>query len=238
MPPMTIADINSEIREICDADSTSLPAATLLWRVNEAYKEIVGKLIAIDRRWVFGDENYTTEPTFVQNLVNSQQPYDFPSSTFLNVFKVEVLDNSSIWHTLEPIILDDMSGDAQLEFHKTDGRPYYYEKRDNFLYLYPSPDNGVTVTLTSGLRVIGQRGADVFTSTQVTTGTKEPGFASPYHMLLVYKASFPFLIKYHQERIPTIRSEILRLEKELIEFYSTKGRDEDFRLKVESINYK
>jgi len=226
---MTIADINTEIRELCEADSNNLTNATLLYRVNEAYKEIVGKLIAIDRRWVFGDENYSAEPTFTQNLVNSQAPYDFPSSTFLNAYNVEVLDNSGIWHLLERITLDEIKEkweQAQLEFMKTDGRPQYYEMRDNFIYLYPSPDNGVSVTLTNGLRVIGQRGADVFTSTQVTTGTKEPGFASPFHMIIVYKAALLHLVKYKPARVSAVLSEIKRLEKELIEFYSQKGRDE------------
>ena len=223
---MTIADINTEIRDLCDADSTSLTAATLLYRVNEVYKQIVGKLIAIDRRWKFGDENYTSQPTFTQDLTNGQRQYDFPSSTFLNAYTVEVLDNHSNWHTLNRIDLEDViRQNAQLEYQETSGRPNEYEMRDNFIYLYPPPDNGVNVTLTAGLRVIGQRGADVFTSAQVTTGTKEPGFAAPYHMLLVYRASLPHLLKYQPERLNAVYAEINRLDKDMIEFYSQKGRD-------------
>lgn len=236
---MTIADINTEIRSLTDTDSTSLTNATLLYRVNEVYKEIVGRLIAIDQRWVFGDENYTAEPTFTQNLVNAQKPYDFPSSTFLNAYNVEVLDKGGIWHLLKRITLEDIKsqGIAQLEYYKTNGLPIEYEMRDNFIYLYPAPDNGVSVTLASGLRVIGQRGADVFTSAQVTTGTKEPGFASPYHMLLVYRAALPQLIKYKPNRVPAVLNEINRLDKGLMEFYSNKGRDEHKRMTMNQPQY-
>lgn len=220
---MTIADINAEIRTLTDTDSTSLTDAVLLRRVNAAYEEVVGKLIAINQSWAFGDTNYTALPTGLQNIVNSQAEYQF-NSGYLDVLRVEVKDINGYWHPLEPIHLNDIPV-GQADWHSVDGIPTYYEKREDFLILYPAPDT-TKVTATSGLKVFFQRTADVFTSAQVSTGTKVPGFASPFHILLAYKAALPYCLSYKKDRVPMVQAEVMRLEKELINFYSGRARDE------------
>ena len=141
---------------------------------------------------------------------------------------VEILDEDGNWHTIEPITLQDIRamGIAQSEFMETDGRPVYYEKRENAIVLYPAPDNGVSVTLASGLRIFFLRTADVFTAAQVTTGTKEPGFPSPYHMLIVYMAAMPYLINYHPAKIVYYENKRIQLEKDLLNFVSRRNQDE------------
>lgn len=219
---MTIADINAEIRSICDADSASLTDAVLLIRVNNAYEEIVGKLIALNREWNFGDSNYTSLPTGTKNLVDGTQSYQF-DSTWLNVLRVEVKDAGGIWRLLNPIKLGEITV-AQGEYQKTSGLPAEYELREDFIILYPPPSSN-NVTLTTGLKVYSQRTADIFTSAQVTTGTKTPGFASPYHILICYKAALIYCASYKKDRVPFILSEITRVEKELLDFYAAKEKD-------------
>ena len=237
---MNASQISTYSSNLFDSDTTSLTAANLLIYANVALEEIVAKLVTIDQYWLYGDENYTAEATYVQNLVNGQRPYDLPRTsglnTFINILQVEVLDNSSNWHKLEPITLDEMGSAAQLEFNETSGRPQYYEKRDTFVYLYPPPDNGVSVTLTNGLRILGQRAASVFTD--MTSTTEFPGFAVGYHVLLAYKSVLLYALSYKQERVPYIMSEINRLEKELITFYAEKSRDRHPRLQVEPTSFR
>ena len=233
---MNASQISTVARNLVDADTTSLTAATLLIYANNALDEIVSKLITIDQKWVFGDDNRTTEPTYTVSLTNSTAAYDFPSSTFVNLLRIEVLDNNSNWHVLDPITLDEMGGVASLEFFETDGRPQYYEKRDNFVFLYPAPDNGVSVTLTNGLRYIGQRSASLFTD--MTSTTETPGFHIGFHQLISYKAIIPYALSYKPERVPFIEREIARLEKGLIEFYSEKSRDQHHRLEAEPSSFR
>lgn len=236
-----ISDLNSLARYIVDADSTSLTAANLLIFINNAYEDIVGRLIVATSSgdMHFGDSNYTATPTGLVTLVNGQRPYQLTGNStstgvstttpLLNFLGASVLDNTGIWHPLRPISLaHDIlgSGIDPAEYFKTSGQPIYYEKREDFIILYPAPDNGVTVTLASGLKIFFQRTADLFTSAQVTTGTKVPGFASPYHPLLAYKASLPYARKYKPQLVSGILLEIARLEKDLIAFYSKKLQDE------------
>ena len=216
---MTISDINLEIRSICDTDTTGLPAATLLYRVNQAYEQITAKIMKETvGSWPFGDSNYTTFQTYTLNLSNSEPFYQIDSlTTPLIIMAVEVLDDDGNWHPLKPITLQDIraTGIAQSEYQETDGMPLEYEKRENAIVLYPAPDNGVSVTLTNGLRIFFLRTADTFTSAQVTTGTKEPGFPSPYHMLIVYMAAMPHLINYKPDRVSYYENKRIQLEKEL-----------------------
>lgn len=235
---MNISQIETMARDLVDADTTSLPAATLLIYENSAYEDIVGKLIALDTNWLFGDSNYTANPTGLVTMVNSQEAYQLAGNSLttgvstttplLTFLGASVKDNNGIWHPLQHISLWELfeSDTDPVEHFKTDGRPQYYEIREDFIILYPAPDNAVTVTLTSGLKVFYQRSADLFTSGQVTTGTKVPGFASPFHPLLAYKAILPYAMKYKPDRIPMLMNEIAHLEKGLIDFYTRRDKSE------------
>jgi hypothetical protein len=234
----TITDINAEARKLVDADSVSYTDADLLRRINSSYEEICGKLIALDKNWNFGDSNYISLPTGLSNLTAGTQEYAF-NSELLTVIGVSVLDSSSLWHVLtlidEQAILK--SGIDLDEYEKTDGLPWGYAKRENFIVLYPAPSAAKT-TLTSGLKVYFQRTADVFTAAQVTTGTKTPGFASPYHYLLSYKAALPYAISYKPERVPMIMAEIARIEKDMIDFYCQRSKDERSILSNKGISFR
>lgn len=220
---MNIADIQAETRLLCDTDSTGYPDAALLRRENAAYEEIVGKIIGADGTWQFDDTNFTTLPIGTTTLVNSQQDYSF-DETFLDIERVEVLDNGGTWHLLKPLDKAD-TDEALTEFYKTDGLPLYYDKNGSSIMLYPAPDNGVSVTLASGLKVYFQRTASIFTSAEVTTGTKEPGFASPYHVILCYMAAIPYCMSYKKDRVALYQNKVMDLERQLLKHYARREKD-------------
>lgn len=206
---------------MCDADSTSYSAADLLRRVNSAYEEIVGKIIVADGVWQFDDTNFSSLPIGTTDLVNNQQDYSF-DSTQLMVERVQVKDNAGTWHLLYP--LDETQIPVALdEYQKTAGLPIEYTVRGSSMFLYPPPATG-SVTLTAGLKVFYQRTADVFTSAQVTTGTKVPGFASPYHMLICYKAALPYCMSYKKDRVGLYEKKAMDLEKDMLAYYSRRTK--------------
>ena len=239
---MTILDLNVLARYLCDADTNSLTAANLLIFINKAYERITGKLITVtgNSPWPFGDSNYTAFPTYALNLTNSTAEYQIDSlTTPLTVMAVEVMDVNGNYYPLKPVTLRDIkeSGVAQTEFYETDGKPIYYEKRENMVVLYPAPDNGVSVTLTAGLKIFFLRTADVFTSGQVSTGTKEPGFPSPWHEILAYEAALMYCLKFKPERVNFLRSERDTREKELMAFMSMRSMDGRKILTPSEINF-
>ena len=56
----------------------------------------------------------------------------------------------------------------------------YYDIQSNSIMLYPTPTSNVT----NGLKIWFQREPAEFTSGEVTTGTKEPGFDEPFHVMI------------------------------------------------------
>jgi hypothetical protein len=163
------------------------------------------------------------------NLVNSQAEYQIDSLTApLTIMAVEILDKNSNYYPIKPITLRDIREDgyAQSEFYETDGAPQYYEKRENMVVLYPAPDNGVNVTLTNGLKIFFLRTADTYTSAQVTTGTKEPGFPSPWHDILAYEAALLYCLNYKKDRVAFLMAERDKREKELMDFMGMRNMDE------------
>lgn len=232
---MNISEINSETRLLCDADTTTYPAADLLRRVNSAYEEIVGKIIGLDGAWQFDDTNYTTFPIGTIDLLAGQYDYAF-DTTFLNIEKVAVKYNDGKYYFLDPVDKNDVSEPLETLYF-TNGIPLYYDKQGQSVLIYPAPASG-SVTLTAGLKVYFQRTASVFTSAEVTTGTKVPGFASPFHILICYKAALLFCQAYKPNRVAFLLTEINRLEKDLMAYYGKREKDVRKVLRMKDIRFR
>ena len=228
---MTITDIIIEARGLVDADSTSYPCAAitdlLFIRINNAYEEIIGDLIAIDKRWKFDDSNYTDLPLGTSDLVDGQADYAFNVS-LLGIERIEVKDNNGNWTKLKSIDEKDIP-EALDEFESVNGLPNSYSVRGNSIFLYPTPATA-SITATAGLKTYFRRTASVFTSAEVTTGTKVPGFASPWHILIAYKSALPYARTYKQDRVPSIEREIQRLHAGLIAHYNNQNKDKVSRM--------
>jgi len=230
-----ISDIFAEARALVDATSTSYTDAVLLRRVNSAYEEIVGDLIAQDKNWKFDDSNYTDLPIGTADLVDGQQSYAF-NGTLLTIDRVEVLDNDGNGHKLIPIREEDID-EALDEYEETDGLPSKYIKKYNSLFLYPAPATA-SVTLADGLIIYYRRTADLFTTAELATGTKTPGFASPYHYLLSYKSALPYALSYKKDRVKLLREEIDRMHAGLMALASVRDADKLPRLQPNIENTK
>ncbi len=219
---MTITDIVNEIYALCDADSTSYPAATMLRRMNAAYEKTVGKIMCQDGNWEFDDTNYTSFPRATTTLVVGQKDYTFDVS-HLAIESVQVMDENGDYYYLSPISKDDYSIPLD-EYYSTNGRPEVYDKDGGSVLIYPGPAAG-NVTLALGLLVHFRRTADIFTSAQVTTGAKIPGFASPFHMIICYEAAIPFCMSYKKDRIALYEKKSMDLMAECLAFYARRERD-------------
>lgn len=232
---MTVADIVLEARSLVDADSTSYTDATLLRRLNHAYEDTVAKIIVADGVWQFDDSNYADFPIATTNLVAGQKDYKF-DTTHLEIERVEVLDNQGNYHLIYPIDRSQINV-AITEYAKTDGLPSEYDKDGSSIVLYPGP-GAAYVTLSAGLKVYFKRTAAIFTSGEVSTGTKSPGFASPFHMLLAYKAALPYAISYKQDRVKVLELKIQQMERDLIAFYGMREQDRRKQITMKPIRFR
>ena len=226
---MTIADLNQEIRDLCDADTTSYTAATLLRRVNNALEMLVGKIINADGHWQYDDTNYTDLPVGTGNLVSGQSSYSF-SSEYLDILEVMILTTGDIYQRITPFDPSEMNqswdewvGSATGTI--PNGFPQYYDKVGDSIRFDRSP-TATHATLTSGLKVRFKRTADLFTSAQVTTGTKVPGIASPYHQLIAYMAAIPYCMSYKKDRVALYEKKVDEMTKDMIDFYTRREKDD------------
>lgn len=241
---MTIADINTLARFLVSADTVNLTAANLLILVNKNYEEVTGKILTemANANWQYGDANYTAFPTYTFNMTNGTSTYDLDTSLsgLLTVMGVEVKDQNGIWHLLKQISMKDITLDegAVGEYYKTSGIPHEYELRENEIVLYPAPDNGVSVTLTAGCRIFFLRGADVYTSAQVTTGTKVPGFPSPWHDILAYGAAYDFAVAKGMPNANQLKQNYDIKLRELLDFMAKRNQGDRPRLTTQSINFR
>jgi len=233
---MTIADINQEARDLCDASTTSYPAATLLRRVNTALETLVAKIIMASGTWDYDDTNYTDLPVGKGTLVEGQSSYSF-ASNYLQIKNIKVLDkDGTSWRLLEPI--DQSQAGYSLEDDLlTDGFPSAYDKVGDTINLYPAP-TATSVTLASGIKIEFKRTASLFTSAEVTTGTKEPGIASPYHITIAKMAALPYCKSYKKDRVPQLERDIQVETEEMLKHYSQRERDSRKVMTMAGINHR
>ena len=231
---MTITYLITATRDLCDADSTSMPMAALtdaavIW-LNESYKRVVAWLINADGTAQFDDTNYTDFPIGTYTMVASQAKYSF-NDKFLQLVNVQAKDINGDWVMLKPIDQSEYNGVLEEDF-ETDGMPEYYDKLSgDTIKLYPAP-SATYATLTLGLRIYFKRTASTFTAAEITAGTKEPGFAIN-HEILAYMTSLPYCEKYHKDRVALYQAKIGDLDPdrptgmkaELINHYSKYEKD-------------
>lgn len=232
---MTIADINTKARFLCSATTTSYTAAQLLIEINNAYEEVVGWILGADGRWQFDDTNFTSFPEATTTLVANQKDYSF-DVTHLEVIRVQVKDSSGNWYTLDPIDRQDYHEPLETLFAQA-GLPTMYDKDGSSVVLYPAPATG-SVTLTAGLKVFFKRTASIFTSAEVTTGTKVPGFASTFHEILSYMSAITYCNVYKPERVPMLMNKVDSLKRDLIKFYGRREQDRRKLLSPSGISHR
>ena len=229
---MTTADIATLTRFLTKTTTTSYTNAQLLLTVNAALERIGGRIITetAGGQWKWGDINFSALPTYTMNLTNSTNEYQIDSLTgVLQILGAEVLDQNGIWHLLDPITLEDIraGGEAEVEFYKTDGRPVVYQKRENMIILHPAPDNGVSVTLTAGLKIFFLRGMSAITDMTSTTAI---GFPIPWHDYLAWSAAYDYAVANGFPNVNHFKAEMNEKEEKLLKFIVQ--RDQDVRYRI------
>lgn len=230
---MNFTNITDKVYFLTGTNSASFPIADLTAAVNNAFDRVASLILQADGRWQWDDTNQTDLPVATTTLVSGQADYQL-AVAHLRIIGASVKTVGGIWNKLEPIDPADITGD-RAEYYKTAGLPVEYDKLGSSVFLYPAPDNGVSVTLTAGLKVYFQRGPSQFLTSDTT---KSPGFNSLYHDLLPLWASFEYcMAKGLAEKLPALRLEIDKREASLVKDYSKRDKDERHIMKMKGINF-
>ena len=236
--------ICQEIDRLCDTTDTSYTRQAKTSRVNNALEEIVGEIINADGTWQFDDTNYTTHPRGKGTLVEGQEDYSF-SSEYLQIEAIEILDTNTQYRRIEPLDHKELKGQSPQEYfgvdssgNPTKGFPEYFDQVGDTIRLYPAPTS-TNVTLANGIRIWFKRTASVFTvASDTSADSTEPGFASPYHVILAYMASISYCMTYKKDRIALYEKKVDSLKKQIIEHYSNREKARPQRFIIKTKSYK
>lgn len=207
-----------EVLDLADADLTSYPLTKIVRRCNTAIETLVAELLNASGTWQFDDSNYDNLPIGTTTLVDGQQQVTF-SNEFLSVENVMILDIGGKWQPLNPV--DQRQRGYPLENLTQATLPYLYDKEGPILTLYP-PVSALAVTLANGLKVKFKRTAVLFT---IADTTMQPGFASPYHILVAQMAALPYCKTYKPDKVPQLVVDIREGKASMIKFYSAREQD-------------
>lgn len=226
--------IVEDVDYILSTNSTSYPLADKTRSINRHMEDCVSLIISADGRWEWDDSNQTDLPIGTTTLVNNQQDYNIAGATFLKITRVEVKDINGDYYRLDPISEKDVTTQAMTEFQKTAGRPLYYDKLGDSVFLYPKPSTS-QVTASAGLKVYYQRLPSYFLSSDTT---KTPGFAPLYHRILSLGAAIDYCLKHGlNSKMSVLLPMMEKMKQGLVEFYSSRSRDESVRMRTHKTDY-
>ena len=227
---MTYTEILAQVRAFTGVDSTQYSNAKITYSTNNWLDKVAGFAIGADQRFQWDDTNHTKLPIGTTNLVADQREYSFltdeQGNRILTLTRIDWKDANGLWSQLKPIDQSDIAPEALDEFEKTSSRPMYYDKiADNVIKLYPASDTSVT----NGLKFYFQRTPSYFLSTDTT---KEPGVANTLHRGFVISAAYDCAIALGLPNISALGAELMREEQKMVQYFSSRNRDERNSMKV------
>jgi len=195
--------------------------ATFTRLINSGVDQTETEIMKVDGNWQWDDKNHGDKPSATTTLVNGQADYTLDMS-HMKVIGVEVKDSDGNYRPISPIDYTEIrkSGTTESEFFETDAMPVYYDLKGDILTLFPAPATG-QVTMSAGLRIVFQREADYFTSSDTT---KELGIPRIFHDVPVLFACAKYAKANSMgDKARELDAELTRRVKDLKEFFTKRN---------------
>lgn len=243
---MTISEINTLLTRYTGANTGTYSAAERLIDVNNAYHKVASMIFDSQDESDFDDINHADYPDLTVPLVANQRDYAIAQSErVVSVKKVSISYNGTDVYTATPLDsgeteLPGNAGNATAEttldsyFSKTAPR---YDYRNNAFFIYPRA-NASDVAAGGYAYFEWSREVDPFTSGQVTTGTREPGLPSAYHILIPQLAALDWCTSKGKTMQVSVLAEMIKdNEARLRREYGKKNRDRRLALQARYEDY-
>lgn len=187
---LNFTNICNKIWRATGTNSATYTAANIAIDVNLALDD-AWALALKTAGWNLDDFNHTKHPIITTTLTAGQRDYSFTvdeqNNTILDVYKVQVKDpDTGLYYDLIPV--DQQSSNVEstmTDGANSQGKPKYYDKTGNWLFLDLVPET----TVASGLRVFIDREASYFTSSDTT---KLSGLDGLCHDFLYLKPAYEY----------------------------------------------
>jgi len=229
---MTIADIMTKVDALTHTtDTNGYLAANRLIDLNNAQDELQMDILRAMDGDDFDDKNYTSNfPIRPADLVADQRDYTLPTD-MIKFKRLTISYDGTNWYKATPFDIGE-SGEVIKDANFSKEAPMY-DLQYNSVKIYPTP----TENVTDGFKVWISRQMMLFTSSDVSTGTREPGIDRSYHKIIPYKMALEFAYENLPEKIVTFEQKIAMMVNDMQEDYSDKQRDDNMIAKAGYVNY-
>lgn len=196
--------------------------------INLALDRAFSLIFNAEGRWQFDDSNHTDYPIITTNLVANQRDYSFTadqnSNLILHIHKVLIAGDDGIYREIKAVdVQKDEDTTGFWDGRNTTGTPVQYDKTANAIFLDPIP----SYSETNGLKIYISREASYFTTSD---STKKAGIAGIFHEYLILRPCWEYAFRNGLSNAGAIQNEMLRMEQEIVHYYSKRNKDEPKRM--------
>lgn len=238
---MTITDINSYVNFRLNTDTTQFSDANRLLVANRWYHKIVTMILASQDEWDWDDSNATDYPTATTPLVASRRDYTFPASLkILKIKRVDVTYDGTNYYQARPIDVSEFNfgnGNDDKVDQNFDKQSPAYDPKSNSIWLYPRA-NAADVSAGGLVKIEFLREPAEFTLSDVTTGSKEPGFDEPFHIMIALGMCWDFASAKQLPMKNDIWAELQDYEAKIKQYYGNKQTDREYNIMGDIPNFK
>lgn len=206
------------------SNSVSYPLAEKALDLNLGIDRALNIIFKANGKWQFDDSNHTDYPIITTNLVDGQRDYSFTTdedgNVILDIYKVMVADSSGTYHEVYPVDVQSESNTASFyDGLLVEGQPIRYDKTGNGIFLDPIPN----YNYTNGMKIYINREAVYFT---VSDTTGKCGISGLFQSYPVVYASYQYALRNSLPSKTDFEKELLRMEKEMGDWYGSRGKDD------------
>ena len=232
---MTLAEGKTRVYFLTGSDANSYKDASFLINLNIWSQRLLGMIMRKSGTWSADDTNNTGESFTELNLVANQGYLDIPAGTKA-IRRVELALDGTNFYKAELInehaITDSIKDQSKMASDFTTSKPRY-ALAGNRINFYPFG----AVDVTKGCRIWFDRNAYKFTSGDLSSGTKEPGFDLEFHDALFTAVAWEWAKAKQKPIAKDLAGDLMGYFNDLGLNYSDKAVDEDMSMQAAYTNY-
>jgi len=194
----TITELLAQIQELTNTQNSTTSSYTIISKTRDINMALNNFFILANSsagNWRPADDTSQTDyPIVYADVVSGQQDLSFTvdenGHQILDIYRIRILNPDGVtWTTLKQIDQNEMT-DGDLDTVPT-GTPSRYFLTANGIFLVEKPN----YSMTDGLEISINRTPVYFTSSDVSTGTKEAGIPWVFHEYLALRPSYFYCLQ-------------------------------------------
>ncbi len=219
---MTITDILNRITFYTSLDTNAYPNTDRLLAINKWYDNLHSIILESQDEWDFDDSNHSDLPIARTNLTITNS-YALPETIYrLNGIYINY---GSGFIKANPIDLNESGFSEEEISERANVASPLYMIIGNTCKIFPTP----TQEVDKGFKVVYERAVEHFTTSDITTGTKEPGFDRLFHDYIPLGASLDAGVKFNLINKADLKNLIDETETRIRKYYGRKTKDRKFQ---------